>query len=133
MRPGTLARSLGSSTAIVAYTIILVFIVFSGSLHAFLVSAPSMGTYIDAQGRRHNQPVLKGKLNGQYISEGFAAGIGMVLASAGWLLLDNYLAAQANASASSRQSKSQSIKLGLYAAMIVLGLGLPYGLLSIKL
>ena len=47
-----------------------------------------MGSSIDAQGRRHNEPVLKGRLNAQYLTEGFAAGVGMLLAGVGCMLLN---------------------------------------------
>jgi hypothetical protein len=50
-----------------------------------------MGSFIDAKGRRHNEPVLKGRLNAQYLTEGFAAGVGMLLAGIGCMLLNQVM------------------------------------------
>ena len=44
------------------------------------VQPPSVGTYVDSQGRTRNVAILKGRINGQYISEGLTAALGLALA-----------------------------------------------------
>eukprot|EP00051_Salpingoeca_urceolata_P020184 m.300933 g.300933 ORF g.300933 m.300933 type:complete len:189 (-) comp19562_c0_seq1:103-669(-) len=73
---------------------------------------PSSGQVIGSDGRLHSVPVMKGKVNSQYITEGLSAGLMFVLGAGGYILLDVVNGKRLSVF-------SRNMWLGLAVAMIV--------------
>eukprot|EP00051_Salpingoeca_urceolata_P020185 m.300937 g.300937 ORF g.300937 m.300937 type:complete len:136 (-) comp19562_c0_seq2:103-510(-) len=105
-------RAQPSSTVVFAMVMVFYFLVCSGAIYDIVFRPPSSGQVIGSDGRLHSVPVMKGKVNSQYITEGLSAGLMFVLGAGGYILLDVVNGKRLSVF-------SRNMWLGLAVAMIV--------------
>jgi hypothetical protein len=103
-----------SSNFVFAICIFIYYISVSGITYDIVNSPPSFGVESDDFGNTRPVAFLKWQLNQQYIVEGFTAGFMMVLASSGFIILD-------------QTHSGTSAKMG---HMLLTGLGFAFTLLG---